>query len=71
MNYRLSVRSVRKHVLDSTRPTDQKSTVNPLYNDTHYNSKIRYNVNSVCTKISGSCIFSLTDPCFSLGKHTF
>ena len=33
------------------------STVNPLYNDIHYNSKIRYNVNSVCTKISGSCIF--------------
>ena len=28
-------------------------TVNPLYNDIRYNSKIRYNVNSVCTKISG------------------
>ena len=25
-------------------------TVNPLYNDIHYNSKIRYNVNLVCTK---------------------
>ena len=34
-------------------------TVKPLYNDIRYNSKIRYNVNLVCTNISGSCIFSL------------
>ena len=27
-------------------------TVKPLYNDIHYNSRIRYNVNLVCTKIS-------------------
>ena len=27
-----------------------KNTVNPLYNDIRYNSKICYNVNSVCTK---------------------
>ena len=33
------------------------NTVNPLYNDIRYNTKIRYNVNLVCTKISGSCIF--------------
>ena len=46
-------------------------TVNPLYNDIPYNSKIHYNVNLVCTKISGSCIFSLTVPCHSLGKHMF
>ena len=32
-------------------------TVNPLYNDIRYNSKTCYNVNLVCTKISGSCIF--------------
>ena len=31
--------------------------MNPFYNDIHYNSKIRYNVNLVCTKISESCIF--------------
>ena len=31
-------------------------TVNPLYNGIRYNSKIRYNVNSVCTKINGSYI---------------
>ena len=41
------------------------------YNDIRYNSKIRYNVNSVCTKISGLCIFSLAVLCNSLGKHTF
>ena len=28
--------------------------VNCLYNDIQYNSKIRYNVNLVCSKISGS-----------------
>ena len=43
----------------------------PLYYDIRYNSKIRYNVNSVCTKISGSCILSLVVPCYSLGKPTF
>ena len=32
--------------------------MNPLYNDIRYDSKIRYNVNVVCTKISGSCIVS-------------
>ena len=46
-------------------------TVNPLYNDIRYGSKIRYNVNLVCTKISGSCMFSLIFPCYSPGKHTF
>ena len=46
-------------------------TVSPLYNDIRYNSKIRYDVNSVCTKISGSCIFSLTVPRYFLGKHMF
>ena len=33
--------------------------VNPFFNDIRYNSKIRYNVNLVCTKISGSYIFHL------------
>ena len=37
-------------------------TVNPLYNGIGYNSKIHYNDNLICTKISGSCIFSLTLP---------
>ena len=46
-------------------------TVNPLYNDIRYNSKIRYNVNLFCTKISGSCIFSLIFSCNSSGQHTF
>ena len=46
------------------------TAVNPIYNDIRYNSIIRYNVNSGCTKISGSCIFSLTVPCYSLGKYT-
>ena len=46
-------------------------TVNSLYNDIRYNSKIRYNVNAVCTKINGSFIFSLTIPSYSLGKHMF
>ena len=44
-------------------------TVNPLYNDIRYYSKIRYNVSLVCTKISGSCIFSLLFPYYSIGKR--
>ena len=48
-----------------------KFTVNPLYNDIRYNSKIRYYVNLVRTKISGLCIFSLLFPYYSSGKHTF
>ena len=46
-------------------------TVSPLYNSIRYKSKLRYNVSSVCTKISGSCNFSLVFQCYSLGKHTF
>ena len=49
--------------------TPYTCTVNPLYNDIRYNSKIRYNVNSVCTKISGSCIFSFIFPCYSSEKN--
>ena len=33
------------------------NTVHPLYNDISYNNKIGYNINLVCTKTSGSCIF--------------
>ena len=40
--------------------TSLQSTVNPLYNDIRYNSIIRYNVNSVCTKISGEAILTNT-----------
>ena len=47
------------------------NTVNPLYNDIHYNSKIRYNVNLVCTKISGSYMFFIDLPFYSSQKHTF
>ena len=47
------------------------TTVNPLYNGIRYNSKICYNVNLVCTKISESCIFSLIFPCYSSGQHMF
>ena len=50
---------------------ERRNTVNPLYNDIRYNSKIRYNVNLVCTKISGSYIFLLMFPFYSSGKHTF
>ena len=60
------------HHLDAAADIRSKSlTVNPLYNDIRYDSEIRYNVNSVCTKISESCIFSLIYPCYSSGKHTF
>ena len=45
------------------------SMVNPLYNDICYYSKIHYNVNLVCIKISGLCIFSLIFPFYSSGKH--
>ena len=47
---------------------EQNATMNPLYNDIRDNSKLRYTVNPVCTKLSGSCISLLTVPCFSLGK---
>ena len=50
---------------------EQNATMNPLCNDIRDNSKIRYNVNPVCTKLRGSCISLLTVPCFSLRKHTF
>ena len=46
-------------------------TVNHLYNDIPYNSKICYNVNLICTKISRLCLFSLPVPCYSLRKYTF
>ena len=36
--------------------------VNPLYNNIRCNSKIRYDVYSVCSKISGSCIFFIDSP---------
>ena len=36
---------------------EQYYTVNPLYNGIRYNSKIRYNVNSVCTKKSADRAF--------------
>ena len=42
--------------------------MNTLYNDIRYNSKIAYNVNSVCIKISGSCISSLKSPYYSSGN---
>ena len=41
------------------------STVNSLYNDIRYNSKIRYNVNLVRTKISDRVFFH----CYSLVIH--
>ena len=60
-----------KYVKDAFHKYVIQGTVNPFYNDIRYNSKIRYNVNSVSTKVSGSCSFSLTVPSCSLGKHTF
>ena len=36
-------------------------TVNLLYNDIRYNSKIRYNVNLVCTKKSADRAFFFID----------
>ena len=44
------------------------NTVNPLYNNIRYNNKIHYNVNLVCTKIRGSCIFFVVVPMLVLGK---
>ena len=49
---------------DGVKPKNETDTVNPLYNGIRYNSKIRYYANPICTKISGSCIFSLTVLCF-------
>ena len=50
---------------------DRSGTVNPHYSDIRYNSKIRYNFNLVCIKISGSCIFSLIFPFYSSGNIRF
>ena len=38
------------------------NTVNPLYYDIRYNSKIRYNVNSVCTKNQRIVYFFIDGP---------
>ena len=67
------IHSMRSWTISSYRYTKHRITitVSSLYSDISYNSKIRYNVNLVCTKISGSCTFSLTIKCYSLGKHTF
>ena len=48
-----------KGPLNPKQPTNQpnRCTVNLLYNGIRYNNKIRYNVNPICTKISGTCIF--------------
>ena len=46
-----------------------KYTVNPLYNDIRYNSKNRYNGDSICTNTSGSSIF--TDILMLLYGKTF
>ena len=48
-----------------------KDTLNPLYKDILYNREIRFNVNLVGTKISRSCIFLFTFPCYFSGEHTF
>ena len=53
------------------RINSENSTVKPLYYGIRYYSKIRYNVNPIDTKISGSCIFSLTVPSYSLGNMRF
>ena len=45
--------------------------VNPLFNDIRYNSKIRYNVNLVCTTSADRVFFSLIFPCYSSGKKKF
>ena len=47
----------RNPVSEMTILLHRDNTMNPRYNDIRYNSKIRYNVNLVCTKISGPCIF--------------
>ena len=48
-----------------------ENTVNPLYNDIHFNSRIHYNVNLINTKISGSFLILFIFPCYSSRKHTF
>ena len=44
------------------RPTVRESKEDPVYNDNRYSSKNRYNINSVCTQISGLCIFFIDSP---------
>ena len=43
-------------------------TVNPLYNDIHYNSKICYNVNPICTKNQWIMYFFIDIPMLFFGK---
>ena len=51
--------------------TPYTCTVNPLYNDRRYNSKIRYNVYSVCTKSADRAFFHLYSHVILQKKHTF
>ena len=62
-------KNIKKKEKTSSQSIYDVGTVNPLYNDIRYNSKIRYNV--VCTKNYESCIFSLIFPFYSSGRHTF
>ena len=56
-------------VLDIASP--MVNTVNPFYNNIRYNSKICYNVNLVCTKISGSWVFFIDIPILFFKKTCF
>ena len=43
-------------------------TVNPLYKDIRYNSKIHYNVNLVCTETADRVFFFIDSPMLFFGK---
>ena len=65
------LKNAQRHCEKKMLSDKKTNTVNPLYNDIRHNSTIHYNANSVRTKTNESRIFSLTVPCYSLGKHTF
>ena len=57
--------------LSSHYQTTILGSVNPLYKDVRYDSKIRYNVSSVSIKAANRVFVSLTVPYYCLGKHIY
>ena len=54
-------------IMFDDKMVDDVHTENSLYNGIRYNSKIRYNVNPICTK-SAECVFFIDSPVLFYGK---
>lgn len=61
--------SLKLHKKDFAAKNPELWTVNPLYNNITYNSKILFKVNLTCTKPVDHGSFLVIFLCYSLGKH--